>query len=447
MQRDAHGLPLTLASAEAATAFDAVLAAYLAYAQDAPLKLKAFAALDPEAPFAAILRGSFAMLTYNAAALPSARKSAAAAIAAGGTPRERAHAGALLAWTEGDADQALAIWEAILAEHPTDALAFRLHHFTAFWLGRGAQMAASVDRVGPRWDADLTHWASFLACRCFAFEEVGRYAEAEAAGRRAVELAPSDVWAAHGVAHVLEMQGRRGEGIAWLETLEPNWQGANSIRHHLLWHRALFHHERGDTAAVLHLYDHGFRDLNSPLVQALPDMYVDIQNAASMLFRLSLRGVDVGDRWVELADRAETRLDDTQSAFTLPHWMMALGATGRFHQAAKLLHAMAEAARGNGTNAAILRRSGLPACRAVLHHARGEYAEAVTALRPALSTLGELGGSHAQQAVLEMLFLDSAAKAGMAEDARTLLERAAGRCPVPPARRAHYAEHAAKHAH
>ncbi|WP_431283323.1 tetratricopeptide repeat protein [Humitalea sp. 24SJ18S-53] len=447
MQRDAHGLPVTLSSAEAATAFDAVVSAYLAYAQDAPQKLKAFVALDPEAPFAGILRGSFAMLTYNAAALPSARKSAALAVAAGGTPRERAHAGALSAWADGESDQALAIWEAILAEHPTDALAVRLHHFVAFWLGRGPQMAAAIERVGPHWDRDLTHWASYLACRCFAFEEVGRYAEAEAAGRRAVELVPTDVWAAHGVAHVLEMQGRRGEGIAWLDGLEPQWQGANSIRHHLLWHRALFHHERGDRAAVLRLYDEGFRNLNSPLTQALPDMFVDIQNAASMLFRLSLQGVDVGDRWTELADKAEGRLDDTQSAFTLPHWMMALGATGRFHQAAHLLHAVAEAARGTGTNAAILARSGLPACRAVLHHARGEHEQAVAALRPALSTLGELGGSHAQQAVLEILFLDSAAKAGLTEDARTLLERAAGRCPVPPARRVDYAAIARQVAH
>ncbi len=442
MQKDAHGLPVTLASAEAATAFDAVVGAYLAYAQDAPQKLKAFVALDPEAPFAAILRGSFAMLTYNAAALPSAWKSAALAVAAGGTPRECAHAAALAAWVEGDLDQALLIWEAILAEHPTDALAFRLHHFVAFWLGRGPQMAQAVDRVGPHWAEELPHWASYLACRCFAYEEVGRYAEAEAAGRRAVDLVPSDVWAAHGVAHVLEMQGRRGEGITWLEGLEAQWQGANSIRHHLLWHRALFHHERGDTAAVLRLYDHGFRDLASPLTQALPDMFVDVQNAASMLFRLSLQGVDVGDRWVELADRAEARIGDTQSAFTLPHWMMALGATGRFQQAAHLLHAVAEAARGTGTNAAILARSGLPACRAALHHARGEHAQAVAALRPALSTMGELGGSHAQQAVLEILFLDSAMKAGLIDDARTLLERAAGRCPVPPERRAHYGQSA-----
>ena len=442
MHTDAHGLPVTLASAEAAAAFDDAIAAYMAYRQDTPAKLKAFLALDPGAPFAAILRGSFAMLTYNAGALPSARKSAALALAAGGTPRERAHAAALDAWTRDDSDQALAIWELILAEHPTDALAFRLHHFVAFWLGRGPQMAAAVERTAPHWSSDLAHWPSWLACRCFAFEEVGRYGEAEAAGRLAVDLVPTDVWAAHGVAHVLEMQGRRSEGITWLAALEPNWEQANAIRHHLLWHRALFHFEHGDTEQVLGLYDRGFRDLASPLTEALPDMFVDVQNAASMLFRLGLQGVDVGNRWIELADKAETRIGDTQSAFTLPHWVMALGATGRFQQASQMLDAVAEAAQGSGTNARILARSGLPACRAALHHARGEHAEAVAAMRPALSTMGELGGSHAQQSVLELLFLDSAMKAGMTTEARALLERAAGRCPVPPERRAIYRHHA-----
>jgi hypothetical protein len=60
-------------------------------------------------------------------------------------------------------------------------------------------------------------------------------------------------------------------------------------------------------------------------------------------------------------------------------------------------------------------------------------------MRPALGGLYELGGSHAQQDVLEQLFLDCAVKAGMEADARMLLERVAGRCPAPPERRIGYA--------
>jgi hypothetical protein len=76
----------------------------------------------------------------------------------------------------------------------------------------------------------------------------------------------------------------------------------------------------------------------------------------------------------------------------------------------------------------------------VLAHRQGRHAEAVAALRPALGGMYRLGGSHAQQDVLEQLFLDAAMKAGLEDDARLLLERAAGRHPVPPARRIGYAE-------
>jgi hypothetical protein len=49
--------------------------------------------------------------------------------------------------------------------------------------------------------------------------------------------------------------------------------------------------------------------------------------------------------------------------------------------------------------------------------------------------------------VLEQLFLDSALKAGSADDARLLLERVAGRHPLPPSRRVGYAEAAARFMH
>jgi hypothetical protein len=82
-------------------------------------------------------------------------------------------------------------------------------------------------------------------------------------------------------------------------------------------------------------------------------------------------------------------------------------------------------------------------CEAVLAHARGDYAGAVTAMRPAIGVMHRMGGSHAQQDVLEQLFLDAAMKAGMLADARLLLERVAGRHPVPPERRVGYATAAA----
>ena len=181
----------------------------------------------------------------------------------------------------------------------------------------------------------------------------GYYLEAENAGRAAIRLDPGDLWAAHGVAHVLEMTGRRREGIAWVETLQPRWDGGNNIKHHLWWHQAMYHLELGDIRRrCCRCMTSGFRDLASPLTAMAPDLYIDMQNAASMLYRLGRQGVDAGDRWVELADKAEARIGDCQSAFTLPHWMMALAATGRDAAAGAMLAGMGDFARGGAAERA-----------------------------------------------------------------------------------------------
>jgi hypothetical protein len=212
------------------------------------------------------------------------------------------------------------------------------------------------------------------------------------------------VWGAHAVAHVLEMQRRDEEGLAWLASLEPHWAGKGAFLHHLWWHSAMFRLARREFDAVLELYDRRFRNLASPLVTALPDFHVDVQNAASMLLRLELRGVAVGARWNELADKAVARIGDHLSVWTQPHWMMALAATGRDGEARAMLDAMRE-------GGAVVREVALPACQAVLAHRRGEHERVVSLLSPLTARLQELGGSHAQRDVLVQLLLDSKGKA------------------------------------
>jgi hypothetical protein len=222
----------------------------------------------------------------------------------------------------------------------------------------------------------------------------------------------------------MEMQGRHAEGIAWLDDLERHWDGGNNLLHHLWWHRALFHLERREFDAVLDLYDKRFRNLSAPLTRAQPDLYIDVQNAASMLLRLELLGLDVGNRWTEIADKAEARIGDCLSAFTLPHWMMALAATGRYDAAQRMIEGMRGFGNGQGTVARIVSGVALPVCEAVLAHRKGDHARAVALMRPIVADMHRLGGSHAQQDVLMQLFLDSAVKSDCADDVRLMLEYA-----------------------
>jgi len=433
MHLDARGLPLSTASVKAAAAFDHLITGYLTYRADTPDRLNAVLEADPDFALAHCMKGYFAMLAFKQAAVPAAVGEAQTAhsLAAGATQRERDHIAALSAWAEGELDRAIAVWEAILRAHPLDAVAFRLHHFVNFWLGRPQDMVASVERMIPAWSEDIPGYAGILACRCFALEEAGNYLAAEPCGRRSIELDPGDLWAAHAVAHVMEMQGRRSEGMEWLTTLAPNWEGSHNLQHHLWWHVALFTLEYGDHAAVLELYDTRFRNLAAPLTVASPDVYIDVQNAASILLRLQRLDVDVADRWEELADKAEARIGDCQSAFTLPHWVMALTATGRTAAAERMVEAMCAYAQGSGTVALIVRDYVLPIARAQLAHAAGRHAEAVALMRPAIGGMYRLGGSHAQQDVLEQLFVDAALKAGSTADIRLALERVAGRRAIP----------------
>jgi hypothetical protein len=66
-------------------------------------------------------------------------------------------------------------------------------------------------------------------------------------------------------------------------------------------------------------------------------------------------------------------------------------------------------------------------------------------MRPAIGGMYRLGGSHAQQDVLEQLFLDCAIAAGANDDVALILARVAGRHPVPPERRMGYKQAARTH--
>ena len=67
------------------------------------------------------------------------------------------------------------------------------------------------------------------------------------------------------------------------------------------------------------------------------DEYLDIANAASVLWRLEQANVDVGQRWLELAERASTHMQDHLFVFADLHYMMAIAANPSSDAAAQFL--------------------------------------------------------------------------------------------------------------
>ena len=305
------------------------------------------------------------------------------------------------------------ILEALLDRYPTDLLAHRLVQYELFWNGRAQWMLDIAERAAPYWSEGVEGYATFLSCRAFSNEEAGHYTQAERDGRAAIELDNTEPWGAHSVAHVMFMQGRNDEGIGWLESLSPNWDAANQLRHHLWWHLCLFLLESSQHERILRLLTTEVRNSDSPLVKAAPDATIDVQNVASMLLRLELRGVDVGDHWLVLAGICASRVHDHTNAFSNLHDMMVLSATGQFEKAEELLHSLEEFIEsGEGSLVTSYRAAGIAACRAILAHRRKEYRRVIDVLSPVRHDLSLLGGSHAQRDVLYQVLIDASRRTG-----------------------------------
>jgi len=443
MHEDERGHAMTTESAEAAGALDTATHNFLHWKAAVLPKLKEALEADPGFGFAHAVNGLILHGARNVHFRPKIEASLAEAKAAEAsmTERERLYVKALDAAAAGRIAESVAIYETILARHPTDLLAQRMSQLELFWIGEMRWSAEISGRVAPRWDAGVPGYGIHLSCRAFDLEETHRFEEAERLGREAVDIDPTDVWGTHAVAHVMIMQARHEEGIRWLDELKGNWAEANQMLLHLWWHRCLFHIERGELDAALDIHDSWVRNRELSLLKSMPDLYIDMQNGASLLLRLELRGVDVGDRWDELAELTLNRLEDHTSPFTSSHYAIILAATGRFEKAQRLVASMRDfAAGGEGTLEPRFQVASIPAAEAAIAHRKGEHQRVVDLLLPARQMLWQMGGSHAQRDLFFLLLADSARELGMGDVLRIVLDDVALAGFTDPAARIGYRE-------
>jgi len=416
---DQRGVPYTTVSQEAVDCFDATINEYTHFGTDTGERLKKTLAADPEFPMAHVLRGSFMQLFCVPALTEKAKQSLAKAREAGANRgadgREQHHIAALDAWIAGDLNKAVEHWESILLDQPLDMLAVKLSQFVHFYLGDSRRLRDSIARILYAWEPQVPGHANVLGMYAFGLEESGDYGAAESAGRLAVEKDPADPWSVHAVAHVLEMQDRRRDGIDWLRGLESHWNASNNFRFHLWWHLALCHLELEQYDEVLHLYDSEFRREPS-------EEYLDICNATSMLWRLDERGVDVGDRWTELAEISATRIHGHGLIFPDMHFMLALEAAGDTAGGDGLLRSLEAAGGAAGvTQSRVIDTVGLALAKAIAAWYRRDYNGVVDHLLPVRYSLPVLGGSHAQRDLFHQILIAAALRAPRPTVARALL--------------------------
>jgi hypothetical protein len=402
--RDESGLPISGASAAAAAGYDRYVREFLSYGAH----LRDLFAVADSTPGSSLLNAHAAALHlafegaegWTAAAPYLARMRAAVGAA---HDRERLFAEAVESWFRRNYHAALAALEELTVRWPADLCAIKWGQYHAFNLGDQAALL----RFGERARIVFENAPYAHGMIAFALEQNHRLDEAEEEGLKAAEIAIDDAWAHHAVAHVMETQGRARDGARWLDHCAHTWEKKGVfIRDHNWWHAALFRLALGRPDEALAIYDRR-------LWGAWPEFPQEQIGAVSMLWRLEMRGLDVGARWTPVLDQVRRRAGEHILPFHDLHYLYALARAGAPGEADAFLASLSAHAESCGeSDREFWRDTGMPAARAVRAFAAQDYAAAAEGLARALPRLARIGGSHAQRHLFIEAYQRAAAEAG-----------------------------------
>lgn len=426
--RDNLGHTVTGATPGAVPHYQAALRQFQCYIGDPVATIDLALQESPDFVMAHVLRAYLHLLGTEPETIAIARQSHRAAAALPADQRERGHVDAVGHLVDGRWHAAGRKLEDLSIDYPRDVLALQAGHLIDFYTGSCRMLRDRIARALPAWEEGMPGHHAVLGMYAFGAEENGDYAAAEAFGRRAVDSEPRDGWGWHAVAHVMEMQGRQRDGIGWLRADPKAWSEDSFFRVHIWWHLALYHLDLGEIDEVLALFDGPVYGERSPVV-------LDMIDASALLWRLHLRGVDVGDRWNAVADNWEPLADAGTYAFNDVHAAMAFLGAGRGRAINRILGAQARAMKGSGDNAIFTREVGDPVTRAVRAFADEDYDEVVRLLRPVRNIAQRFGGSHAQRDLLDLTLIEAAFRSGQSALAKALAaERVSAKPKSPLAR-------------
>lgn len=374
--------------------------AVLRYHRDAALIVDA-PAMDPACPLAHAYAALVQILRHSREGLARAAPLIAHARTLPASRREALLIAAIGAWQAEDLPAARAPLDRLVTALPEDLFAAKLLQLLFFAEGDAASMRAVIERVLPA-HADS---AAAHGMHAFALDQTDQPRAAERAARHALALGP-DPWAHHALAHVMDRQGRHAEGRDWMHAYALDWAGCSSFLYtHAWWHAALFHLALGDHDGALELYRTRVWTMRKDYAQ-------DQINAISLLARLELAGVDVGDRWAEIAGHIAPRAGDAVDGFLDLHYAYALARAGDDQGVAALL---SQACAGDVAGAPHWRRIMPAAAGGLVAFARGRHDEAWRLLAPVQPSLRLLGGSTVQRDLFRRVMLAARAGVGAAE--------------------------------
>lgn len=412
-----QGLQLSTTNNEAAKLYDALLTQYVGWYDEQTLggmegTAKTILSTDPQFVMGRVLvNGLEIMGTGRSPRLdPTFRKEldemSNLAKSSNLTKRELQHVEAIRLCGEGRMLEGALVWEDILIDYPTDILALKLAHDSYFYRGELRSMRDSIARVLPAYKETVPLYGYLPGMYAFGLNETDHFAEAEKYARKGLDLIPKDAWATHALAHVFEMQGRTREGISFLSQTLNDWTFCGMLACHNFWHWAVYHIEQGEHSAALDIYDAevGQRVKSGAML--------DVVDACSLLYRLELEGVEVGeDRWEAVYEICRPHVDDHLLVFNDMHFLMSyLGAKKR-DCADRLLQSMKEfTMSGEGSQQPVMKKVGTSLAEAFIEYDSGNFEKAVDIIKPLRYDVLKIGGSNAQRDLFFQFAIHAALK-------------------------------------
>ena len=315
--------------------------------------------------------------------------------------RERRFIAAVAAWVGGDIDTAINLHQEQAREFPRDLASVKLGQYHTFNRGdMRAMLGLALTVLPAAHDVPYIHGMA-----AFGWEECNQMLEAERAARRAIAMRRKEPWAHHALAHVLLTTGRIGDGWLFMQDASTTWTDLNSFMvTHNWWHQALFALAMHKPEEALKLYDERIWGVDKTYSQ-------DQVNAVSLLARLDLLEVDLGERWAELGNWLEVRTQDQVSPFLDLHYLYGL-ARSRPEDSLKKLQNIEHFCSTENTakprqDQPVWREVALPLARGLLAHANRQFSAAAAHMQPAMHQLIRIGGSYAQRDLFEQIFKDA----------------------------------------
>ena len=410
--QDLYGLPITCDNDASRQGIDDFVHGFISFQTKAVNVLKA-AKADPANGLANAYAAILYMLLEAPAAPGLAQPFLDNALAAKGlTPREQAAVEAARLFVAGNIPKLIELCEATVSAYPRDMVMLKLGQYHTFNIGDFPAMLRVAEKAQPG-AADIAYAHGM---RAFGFEECHLLDDAEAAARHALTLDESEPWAHHALAHIYLTRGQVAEGTAFLESVAHHWAHLNSFMHtHNWWHLALFYISAGRTDDVLAAYDTHVWGHNKDYSQ-------DQVGAVSLLARIEFAGINIGNRWQDVADHIAKRGADTVSPFLTLQYLYALGRTHREEGETLLKAIEARAEDETKHDWQVWRDVALWAAHGIAAHAAEDYDDCIRFLGKALPRLAECGGSHAQRDLFEQIHLDALIRAGRTSQAQQVLE-------------------------